>query len=40
MHAHILTLHTYSTPLVGSKGQPIFFTGSSHIAYQIKGNGT
>ena len=82
MHAHILSLHTYSTPLVGSKGQPIFslevvilhiklkgmehrapskricflythprplgwdqrskhfFTESSHVAYQSKGNET
>ena len=82
MHAHIPSLHTYSTPLVGSKGQPIFslevvilhmklkgmehrapckricflythprplgwdqrskhfFTESSHVAYQSKGNGT
>ena len=38
MLAHILSLHTPSTPGVWSKGRNIFFTESSHVAYQIKGN--
>ena len=33
---HMLSLHTLSTPGVGSK---LFFSESSHVAYQIKGNG-
>ena len=40
MQAHILSLRTSSTPGVGSKGQNSFFTKSSHVAYQIKGNGS
>ena len=37
MLAHILFLHTFSTPGVGSKR---LFTENSHVTYQIKGNGT
>ena len=40
MQTHItLSLHTSSTPRMGSKCQNIFFTESSHVAYQIKENG-
>ena len=40
MQAHIFTLHAPSAPgVVGSKGQNIFFSESSHDAYQIEGNG-
>ena len=38
MRAHILPLHTPSTPWVGSKSK--LFSESSHVAYQIIGNGT
>ena len=34
-----MSLHTFSTPWVVSKGQNIF-TESSHFVYQVKGNGT
>ena len=35
MQAHILSLHTHSTPGVGSKVKSFF--ESSHVAYQNKG---
>ena len=38
MQAHILSLHTPSTPGMWSKVKT-FFSESSHVAYQIKGNG-
>ena len=38
MQAVILSLHTPSTPGVESKPLNIFFSESSHVAYQIKGN--
>ena len=38
MQAHILSLHNYSAPGMGSKVQT-FFSEISHAAYQIKGNG-
>ena len=38
MVANILPTDTPSTQGVGSKGQTISFTESSHVAYQIKGN--
>ena len=31
-----MNLHTPSTQEVGSKGQTIYFSESSHVAYQIK----
>ena len=37
-HADILPTATPSTLMVGSKGQPIFFSESSPGVYQIKGN--
>ena len=36
MVAYILPTDTPSTQGVGSKGQTIFFSQSSHVAYQIK----
>ena len=36
MVANILPTDTPSTQGVGSKGQTIFFSQSSHVAYQIK----
>ena len=36
MVASILPTDTPSTQGVGSKGQTIYFSGSSHVAYQIK----
>ena len=39
MQAHILSSHTPSTPVVGQRSEH-FFSESSHVAYQIKGNGT
>ena len=38
MVANILPTDTPSTQGVGSKGQTIAFSESSHVAYQIKGN--
>ena len=38
MVANILPTDTPLTQGVGSKGQTISFTESSHVAYQIKGN--
>ena len=38
MVANILPTDTPSTQGVGSKGQTISFSESSHVAYQIKGN--
>ena len=38
MVAYILPTDTPSTEGVGSKGQTISFSESSHVAYQIKGN--
>ena len=36
MVANILPTYTPSTQGVGSKGQTIYFSESSHVAYQIK----
>ena len=36
MQAHILSLHTPSTPGVGSEVETFFFSESSHVAYQIR----
>ena len=36
MVANILPTDTPSTEEVGSKGQTIYFSESSHVAYQIK----
>ena len=36
MNANMLSLHTPTTPGVGSKGHFFFFSKSSHVAYQIK----
>ena len=36
MVANILPTDTPSTQGVGSKGQTIYFSESSHVAYQIK----
>ena len=36
MVANILLTYTPSTQGVGSKGQTIYFSESSHVAYQIK----
>ena len=36
MKANMLSLHTPTTPGVGSKGQTISFSESSYVAYQIK----
>ena len=38
MVANMLPTDTPLTQGVGSKGQTISFTESSHVAYQIKGN--
>ena len=38
MVANILPTDLPSTQRAGSKGQTIFFSESSHFAYQIKGN--
>ena len=38
MVANILPTDTPSTQGVGSKGQTIYFSESSHAAYQIKAN--
>ena len=38
MVANILPTDTPSTQGVGTKGQTISFSESSHVAYQIKGN--
>ena len=38
MVANIFPTDTPSTQGVGSKGQTISFSESSHVAYQIKGN--
>ena len=38
MVANILPTDTSSTQGVGSKGQTISFSESSHVAYQMKGN--
>ena len=38
MVANILPTDTPLTQGVGSKGQTISFSESSHVAYQIKGN--
>ena len=39
MIANILPKDTPSNHGVGSKGQTIYFCESSHVAYQIRGNG-
>ena len=36
MKAKMLSLHTPTTPGVGSKGHFILFSKSGHVAYQIK----
>ena len=36
MKANMLSLHTPTTPGVGSKGHFFFFSKSGHVAYQIK----
>ena len=36
MVANILPTYTTSTQGVGSKGQTVYFSESSHVAYQIK----
>ena len=36
--ANILPTDTPSTQRIGSKGQTISFSESSHVVYQIKGN--
>ena len=38
MVANILPTDTPSTQGMGSKGQTIFFSENSHVAYQIKAN--
>ena len=40
MVAYILPTDTPSTQGMGSKGQTIYFSESSHVAYQIKADGT
>ena len=40
MQAHILSLHTPMTPWGRVKRSKQFFAESSHVEYQIKGNGT
>ena len=40
MVANILPTDTPSTQGVGSKGQTIYFSESSHVAYQIKAEDT
>ena len=37
--AHILSLHTLSTPRWCQKVKTFFFAESSHVAYQMKGIG-
>ena len=39
MQAHILSLHTPSAPGGDQKVKTLFFSESSHVAYQIKRNG-
>ena len=39
MRAQTLSLHKPSAPSVRSKGQNRFFSESSNVAYDIKGNG-
>ena len=36
MKANMLSLHTPTTPGVGSKGHFLSFSKSGHVAYQIK----
>ena len=36
MKANMLSLHTPTTPGVGSKGNFCFFSKSGHVAYQIE----
>ena len=36
MKASMLSLHTPTTPGVGSKGHFLFFSKSGHVAYQSK----
>ena len=36
MKANMLSLHTPTTPGVGSKGHSFFFSKSGHAAYQIE----
>ena len=36
MKASMMSLHTSTTPGVGSKGHVLFFSKSGHVAYQIK----
>ena len=36
MKANMLSLHTPTTPWVGSKGHFFFFSKSGQLAYQIK----
>ena len=36
MKANMLSLHTPTTPWVGSKGHFFFFSKSGQVAYQIK----
>ena len=36
MKANMLSLHTPTTPGVGSKDHMFFFSKSGHVAYQIK----
>ena len=38
-HTFLLCLHMPSTRQLGSKGQSILFSESSHVAYQVKENG-
>ena len=38
MVANILPIDTILTQGVGTKGQTIYFSKSSHVGYQIKGN--
>ena len=38
MQAHIISLHTSSTPGMGLKRQTVFFPERSHVKYQIKAN--
>ena len=40
MVANILPKYTPSTQGMGSKGQTIYFSESSHVAYQIKAEDT
>ena len=36
MKVNMLSLHTPTTPGVGSKGHFVFFSKSGHVVYQIK----